>query len=284
MKKLACFVMFVIVMSAFLQSCSNFEKETLFVGLANDEKEESSSSETADGTDLKEEGSSSETAIELDSQPSAIEYSNMFESLADIIQQKIDGELKKEQYLDENCTTMGMANFYLKYAEKWESIANQYYERLFDFKEDWYSLDESNTNEDFYESISRMKEIRETYRDELLDAYYMNKRSLYGTGSYVTVGMAVCEYDLAKDWAMRVLNIYQQCPLKVKKHISTNNLDLIVVNKSTIEDVSEIVYIQDVYKTTNGDYYLELYSDDGKKVFIWFSAEDWTVTSVQVKS
>lgn len=128
-------------------------------------------------------------------------------SLSEALLQMIDGAYYEESKLPENCTTIGMQELAKKYTKKWEEIAEQYYDKIMKCEE----TDETfYTTEEFHNSVANMKTSWEKYYKEQCESHAVVLRATYGPGTIVGPLAASHKYKLQKEWALELVEIYEQ--------------------------------------------------------------------------
>ena len=130
------------------------------------------------------------------------------ESISKRLVREMDEALKKELEDPNNYSTTEMANVTLKYTEKWQKIADEYYNKLMEFdgiiqlNEHYYSSD------DFHTFISEMKKNWEQYYQIECENYLKVLEAIYNGGTITITFMADYEYEMQKDWAVKLIDIY----------------------------------------------------------------------------
>lgn len=128
-------------------------------------------------------------------------------SLSEALLQMIDGAYYEESKLPENCTTIGMQELAKKYTKKWEEIAEEYYDKIMKCEE----TDETfYTTEEFHNSVANMKTSWEKYYKEQCESHAVVLRATYGPGTIVGPLAASYKYKLQKEWAIKLVEIYEQ--------------------------------------------------------------------------
>ena len=79
------------------------------------------------------------------------------ESLSDKLVREMDSALQEDLKNPDNYSTAGMASVTLKYAEKWQEIADEYYNKLMEFDGILQLNDHYYSSDDFHTFISEMK-------------------------------------------------------------------------------------------------------------------------------
>lgn len=131
-------------------------------------------------------------------------------SLEDKLVSEIEGAYHKESKLPESSTTIGMIQLAEKYTEKWKQVADKYYDEILKYddiiqiNEDYYSSDDLHT------FVSNMKANWEEYNQVHCENYAKTLRTIYGNGTIVGPLLADYEYEMQKDWALQLIDIYDQ--------------------------------------------------------------------------
>ena len=141
---------------------------------------------------------------------SAVEESNVKEPLSEKLIREIDGAYLEEQKKLENDTTIGMVQLTNKYTDEWKQVADEYYDKIMEYdgviqpSEAYYSSD------DLYTFVSNMKINWEQYNQEQCDSYMKTLQTIYGAGTIVGPLFAEYEYEMQKDWALQLVEIYER--------------------------------------------------------------------------
>jgi len=123
------------------------------------------------------------------------------------IQTAYDAEMAKE----ENQTTAAMVQLTEQYAKAWQAAAKDACDRIQNYKGNLRSNDRFDSVSELQKHVTEaQREFDETYETKCA-AYLKTLQETHGGGSIVGLSMAVFDYDLQKDWALTVLELYDTC-------------------------------------------------------------------------
>lgn len=121
---------------------------------------------------------------------------------------EIDGALEEELKDSLKYSVVDAANIIDKYAEEWKERADEYYNKLMEFDGILQLNDHYYSSDDFHTFISEMKTNWEQYY-QVESENYLKMLEAVNTGSSNTVTMmARYEYEMQKEWALKLINIY----------------------------------------------------------------------------
>ena len=129
------------------------------------------------------------------------------ETLTQKLIREIEGAYIKDQEKPEFGTTAGMSELSYQYAEKWEQVADKYYNKLMAHHWEDPPNDIFYTSDEMHGFLSDMKENWEKYYQVQTDNYQKVLVSFYTTGTIVGPLMAAYEYEMKKDWALQVVDM-----------------------------------------------------------------------------
>lgn len=134
------------------------------------------------------------------------------ETLREKLLREIEGVYLEEQKLPEYSTTLGMIELADTYTEKWKQVADEYYNKIMEAEIEEYdeSVQPNYSSDDLHTFVSNMKTSWEKYYQEQCDNYYKVLKANYGPGTIVGPIFANYKYEMQKEWALRILDIYQQ--------------------------------------------------------------------------
>lgn len=141
---------------------------------------------------------------------SSIEDEGIKESVYEKLIREIDGAYAEESKLPESSTTFGMIELADKYTEKWKQVADEYYDKIMKYNgiislnENYYSSD------DLHIFVSNMKTTWEEYKQEQCDNYLKTLQTIYEGGTIVGPLFAEYRYEMQKEWALQLVDIYEQ--------------------------------------------------------------------------
>lgn len=143
---------------------------------------------------------------------SDVESFNAEQSLSEKLINEIDGAYSEDAKLPEYSATVGMIELANKYTEKWEQVADKYYNKIMEYdgiiklSDDYYSSDDLHT------FVLNMKTNWEQYNQVQCDNYMKTLRTIYASGTIVGPLYADYEYEMQKEWALQLVDIYEQLP------------------------------------------------------------------------
>jgi len=127
------------------------------------------------------------------------------ETLGDKLIYDIENEYTIESQKPEYTTTVGMIDLKYKYAEKWENISSEYYHKI----ENHIKKNSGETRADLLESLEEFKEKYEQYIKSNIDMYSEIYNLKYKGGSIIGVLGASKHYELQKEYALELIEIYE---------------------------------------------------------------------------
>ena len=133
-----------------------------------------------------------------------------FESLSDSLIREIDGAYHEESKLPENSSTGGMVEVAAKYTDKWKEIADEYYDKIMDYGNSEQTDESVVMIDELKASVSKMKTNWERYYKEQSEAYANTLYAVYNGGTILHPMIADYKYDQQKEWALRLVSIYEQ--------------------------------------------------------------------------
>lgn len=131
-------------------------------------------------------------------------------SLSEALLQMIDGAYKEESKFPENCSTVGMCELADKYTKKWKEIADEYYDKIMAYDEDIQLSDAYYSTDDLHTFVSNMKTSWEKYNKEQCENYVKVLETIYPGSPEITITSANYAYELQKEWAIKLVEIYEQ--------------------------------------------------------------------------
>ena len=132
------------------------------------------------------------------------------ESLSAKLIREIEGAYHKEAELSEYSSTIGMIELADKYTEKWKQVADEYYNKIMEYNDIVSDSEEHYSSEDLHTFVSNMKTNWEQYNQVQCDNYSKTLRAIYNGGTIVGPIMADYKYENQKEWALQLVEIYQQ--------------------------------------------------------------------------
>lgn len=130
-------------------------------------------------------------------------------SLSEILIKEIDGAYYEES-LNTFSSTINMMKLATKYSEKWEQVADEYYNKLMQY-DDIIQLDDHYPSvEDFHNAIYNMKINWETYYETEMTNYNTVLETLHGAGTIRGPIINSHAYKLKMSWALKLVDICEQ--------------------------------------------------------------------------
>ena len=130
-------------------------------------------------------------------------------SLYEQLNIEIDNAYELEQSYPENQSTAGMVDLSAKYTAKWAQVAAEYYQKIMA-----YELEEPSetygTSEDLHTYVTNMKTAWEAYYAAQCENYEKTLVAIYAGGTIVHPIIADYQYDMQREWALRLVTIYEQ--------------------------------------------------------------------------
>lgn len=194
MKKLGC-VLLVLVLMFSLFACGGDTTET--TGIC---------AESTTQTESVTEYSESLTEKVTDT----VSENTVYELLSERLIREIDGEYKEKQELPENCTTLGMLQLTDEYCEKWELVADEYYNKLMEYEGVIQFSDTHYSSEDLHTFVFDLRSNWEQYRDEDYESYMKILQTICGGGTAVGPLFADYRYNMEMEWALKLVGICQR--------------------------------------------------------------------------
>ena len=194
MKKLSC-VLLVLVLMFSLFACGGDTTDTT-----------GGSGESTAQTESVTEYSESLTEKVTETVPE----NTVYELLSERLIREIDGEYKEKQELPENCTTLGMVQLANEYCEKWELVADEYYNKLMEYDEERFLGKEEYSSEKVRTLVSEYKTNWEKHKDVDFRLYSELVRTVNGGGSAVSVISSNYRYEETMEWALKLVEICER--------------------------------------------------------------------------
>lgn len=130
-------------------------------------------------------------------------------SLYEQLNIEIHNAYELEQSYPENQSTAGMVALSEKYAAKWAQVAEEYYQKIMA-----HELEEPSetygTSEDLHTYVTNMKTAWEAYYAAQCENYEKTLVAIYAGGTIVHPIIADYRYDMQREWALRLVTIYEQ--------------------------------------------------------------------------
>lgn len=128
------------------------------------------------------------------------------------LQERLTNEIETD-YKEEFKTAYSTADMYninKKYADKWQEIAEKYYQKIINYdgilqtNENYYSSD------DLHIFVANMKSNWEQYYKIESENYLKTLETIYQGGTIVVTLIGNHHYNTQKDWALQLVAIYEQ--------------------------------------------------------------------------
>ncbi len=127
------------------------------------------------------------------------------ETLTDKLLREIEGEYFEKQAEPQYTTTAGMVKLSVEYASKWEAVAEEYYAKILE----WLSKNSPEVQAAFEKKLSELKETYAAYAEAKTEVYTEAYQILYGGGSIRGPLSAHRAYDIKKDFALELAELYE---------------------------------------------------------------------------
>ena len=128
------------------------------------------------------------------------------ESLSDRLIREIDGSLQKEDF--DSMSNFEKGNTYVKYAEKWEFVADECYKALMAYeREEDYP---GPTNEEFHKAVLDMRTDWEAYYEKELKNYITIVDFQFTGGTGASIAKCQHEYQMKMEWALQLVEICER--------------------------------------------------------------------------
>ena len=121
------------------------------------------------------------------------------ESLSEKLTRELDGAYSEEEKLPENSTNGGIVALADRYAEKWQQVAQEHYDKLME-----------QPSYDLHTYVANMKENWEQYYAVQCENYHKTLEILYSGGTMAAPIFAIYKKDMQREWALQLVDIYQQ--------------------------------------------------------------------------
>ena len=123
------------------------------------------------------------------------------------IQDAYDGEMAKE----ENQTTSAMVQITQHYADLWKTAAEDCYEKIMAFGGKLTANDRFDSLDALRAHAAEAKKAFDAGYEAQCEAYFRSLQEAHGDGTIVGLSMAVYEYELQKQWALTLCDLYDTC-------------------------------------------------------------------------
>lgn len=120
-------------------------------------------------------------------------------TLAEKLILEIDGAYIEDSKLPEYNTTVGMVDLAEKYTEKWEQVADDYYNKIMEHDGIVQPSDNYYSSDDLHTFVSNMKANWEQYNQTQCDNYMKVLQTVYAGGTIVGPIFADYQYEMQKN-------------------------------------------------------------------------------------
>lgn len=128
------------------------------------------------------------------------------ETISDRLLNDIESEYKKDAEKEENMTTAGMINLAYRYAEKWDAVSVEYHNKIITVADEAFE----DKKEVITEKLDKLKKSYDEYAENNLDLYKEIYNLKYSGGSIIGPLCATEYYELKKDYALELVDIYEE--------------------------------------------------------------------------
>lgn len=112
--------------------------------------------------------------------------------------------------LETAISTADMVYVNQKYADMWQDVANKYYEKIVNYNGIIQPSDNYYTSDDLHTFVSNMKNNWEQYYKIESENYLKTLQTIYQGGTVTGTIISGYHYNMQKEWALRVVDIYEQ--------------------------------------------------------------------------
>jgi len=128
------------------------------------------------------------------------------ESTRDKLLNSIESDYKNDSQKEEYTTTAGMIDLEYIYAEKWDEVSAEYYNKIIAVAEDKF-----NDKKDVVaEKLDKLKTAYDEYAESSLDMNSEICNMRYAGGSIIGVLCAAKYCELRKEYALELVDIYEE--------------------------------------------------------------------------
>lgn len=148
----------------------------------------------------------------IDSTTTSSETSNITdkEDLTEKYIREIDDAYIEESKKEENSSTLKIIEVTDTYAAKWTDLADEYYNKIINYESSVTETENYSNTEELRAYVSGLKTTFTTDFQTKSEEYLKSLQDQYGTGSIIGPAMATYKYNLQKEWALQILEIYEQ--------------------------------------------------------------------------
>ena len=131
------------------------------------------------------------------------------ESLAEKITRQMDEAFEADSKLPEYTSTAGQCFLWDKYTEKWQQIADEYYNKIMEYERVELPSDIYYTAEDLHTFVADMKTNWEQHAQVQYDLHVKTLKAIYQGGTIVGPFSAQYKCNQYKEWALQLVTICQ---------------------------------------------------------------------------
>lgn len=131
------------------------------------------------------------------------------DGLSESLIREIEDAYKAELLTGDN-STIGMVERTAKYTNMWQQVSNEYYDKLINYESIEKYGEIGHTADEFHSYIKNMKTSWEKYYADQCENYREVLFTIYGAGTITKPIFADYQYEMQKDWALRLVEIYEQ--------------------------------------------------------------------------
>jgi len=128
------------------------------------------------------------------------------ESVSDKLLHDIESEYEEESKKDEYMTTLGMIELANKYADKWDTVSAEYYDKIIAVAEDVFE----DKKDVIIEKLDNLRDAYDEYAENDLDLYTEICNMRYSGGSIKDTLCANKYYELKKEYALELVGFYEE--------------------------------------------------------------------------
>lgn len=154
------------------------------------------------------ENSGRDNTSSISSESSKPENDDRDRGAAEKLTEEIDGAYERDADLEENQTTVGMIELADKYAEKWEKVAEEYYNKLMSVEYAVLLDSKKYSSGEFREYIKNLKKTREEEMEKDMEETRSELEREYGGGTIIGPLLSDHNYELQMKWALELVGIY----------------------------------------------------------------------------
>lgn len=132
------------------------------------------------------------------------------ETLSEKLIREIDTDYLEKQNLSEYSSTIGMIELAEDYTAKWAQVADEYYDKIMKYNASAKVDGKNYSAEELHTYVADMKTTTLADNDKKLQDRIAELQNTYDGGSIIGPLAANFEYQLQKEWALKLVGIYEQ--------------------------------------------------------------------------